>query len=562
MNIIILDLEWNAAYSKKLKRYVNEIIEFGAVKCDQNLNIISTFSSFVKYQIGKKLSNIVSELTSIKDENLNSAKPFMNVASRFKKWVGTDAVIITWGTSDILALIDNFEYFNVSGKIPFLNQYADLQKYCESLLSSGTKSQLGLNTAAEILSVDLSNMKHHRALDDSLLSLAIMKRLWPQNSLIPFIEEANNPEFYRKMTFKTSIISDIKHPLITNKNLIFSCEKCGGTAQRRSKWQFKNKRFVSDFHCPNCGYEFSGRIQLKEKYEGIVVNKKTVSLTKIEVPRKTEAAKIGDMELHIETNKIGLLRFNNWKNLKGIKHAFSTRIGGVSKGIYSSVNLGLNCGDESRLVHRNLELVSQALGCKKCSLVTGNQDHHCNIKRVSIKDIGTGINKVKFKESIDGLCTNEKGVTLLIYCADCVPIYFFDPVKNCIALSHAGWRGTVSGMAKETVIKMINEFGSNPSDILVAIGPSISEENFEVDFPCAKEFMKLPDFECFVNYTGDEKYHVNLWECNKRYLLDTGIKEENITIGNVCSVKNSDLIFSHRVTKGRRGSNAALLCLE
>ncbi len=113
MNFVILDLEWNAAYSKKLKKYINEIIEFGAVKCDENLNIVSTFSSFVRLQVGKKINTVVSELTSIKDENLSGAMPYMNVVSRFKRWCG-DAIILTWGNSDILALIENCNYFSGS----------------------------------------------------------------------------------------------------------------------------------------------------------------------------------------------------------------------------------------------------------------------------------------------------------------------------------------------------------------------------------------------------------------------------------------------------------------
>ncbi len=559
MNYIILDLEWNASYSKKLKRYVNEIIEFGAVKCDEHLNIISTFSSFVKYQIGKKLSTVVSELTHISDEHLNHEKPFMNVASKFKKWTGDDCLILTWGNSDILALIDNYKYFSGNGNISFLKKYADLQKYCEALLKTENNTQLGLNTAAEILSIDLSKIKQHRALDDSLLSLAIMKRLWTQQSIDKYVEDATNPEFYKKITFKTSIISDMSHPLVNQKKLFFTCEKCSGNTKRRSKWQFRNKRFVADFHCTDCGYEFSGRIQLKEKYDGLVVSKKVVALSKIQEPRKAKNAELGNMQLCIESNSVGLLRFNKWNDFKRIRHAFSTRIGGVSSGIYSSMNLGFSCGDEISKVTENYSLFCKAFGCSTESLVAGNQDHHCNIKRVSSSDFGTGISKPKFTESFDGLCTNEKGVTLVIYCSDCVPIYFYDPVKECIALCHAGWRGTVNGMAQNAIETMQKEFSSSAENILVAIGPSISKKAFEVDEPCADEFMKLDNFEKFVEHKHKKKYLVDLWECNRQFLLKSGVKPENITVGNVCTVQNSDLVFSHRVTKGRRGSNAAFM---
>ncbi|MFI3324919.1 MAG: peptidoglycan editing factor PgeF [Clostridia bacterium] len=560
MNFIILDLEWNASYSKKKGKYINEIIEFGAVKCDENLNIVSTFSSFVRLQVSKKIRTVVSELTSIKDENLVGAMPYMSVVSKFKRWCG-DAIILTWGTSDILALIENCNYYTGSVKIPFLKSYANLQAYCESLLSSDSKDQLGLSTAAEILSIDASQIAHHRALDDSLLSLAIMKRLYPQNSISAFVETAN-AEFYKKITFKTSIISDIKHPLVTNKTMIFTCEKCSGEAKRLSKWQFRNKRFVADFHCPKCGYAFSGRIQLKEKYEGLVVNKKTISLPKIEKPREAKACDIANMKLTIATNGTGLLRFKEWENNNDINACFSTRIGGVSTGKFASINLGVNNGDDNRLVFENIERTCEAMSVYSNTLVAAHQDHNINIKRVNKNHGGTGVFREKFSKTFDGLCTDNKDVTLMIYASDCVPLYFFDSVKKCIGLAHAGWRGTANGMAKAMVEKLTAEFGSDPKDLIVAIGPSIGKNSFEVDPPCADEFLKLPEFEYYVDYTSQDKYNIDLWECNKRFLIRAGVKEENITIGGVCSMENSDLVFSHRVTKGQRGSNAAFLSLK
>ena len=562
MNFIILDLEWNSTYNKKTKSYFNEIIEFGAVKCDRELNIISTFSSLVRYQVGKKLNSVVSQLTSICDENLSTAKPYMNVVGKFKRWAGEDHIILTWGTSDILTLIENCKYFSGCQKIPFLEKYCDLQKYCESLLRKDSKEQLGLSAAAEILSVDSSNIEHHRALDDSLLSLAVMKRLFPQNSINKFIEDATILEFYKKMTFKTSIISDISHPLVTNKSLIFTCEKCSGLAQRLSKWQFKNKRFVAEFLCPNCNYKFSGRIQLKEKYEGLVVNKKAVSLPIIEKPRQTNSCNIGNMHLKIHDNSVALLSFNKWESLSSITHAFSTRIGGVSKGKFSDLNLGFTVGDDKANVHRNYLLVSQAMNCKKSLMIAPNQDHNCNIKRVSYEDKGKGISKSKFTESLDGLCTNDKGLCLVIYASDCVPIYFYDTKNECIGLAHAGWRGTCNLMAQYMVKKLSDEFGTNPKDLLVGIGPSISAKNYEVDLPCAEHFLKLPESEFFVTKINQEKYLVDLWECNRRILIRAGVKAENIVISNICTVENSDLLFSHRATKGNRGSNAGFLMLK
>ncbi len=562
MKFIILDLEWNSAFSKKTRSYINEIIEFGAVKCDENLNIIDTFSSFVRYQVGKKINSVVSQLTSIKHENLCEAGTYMNVVGKFKRWAGEDTVILTWGTSDILTLIENCRYFSGSEKISFLYKYADLQRYCESLIRSDSKDQLGLSAAAQILSVDTTEIEQHRALDDSLLTLAIMKRLYPQNSIDFFIQDATDDEFYRKITFKTSIISDIAHPLITKKSLLFTCEKCEGEARRLSKWQFKNKRFVADFRCPNCMHEFSGRIQLKEKYEGLTVNKKVVPIPKIQKPRVTGDCKVNNMNLKVHENGVALLTFDEWSGIDQITHAFSTRIGGVSKCRYASMNLGFAVGDEVKSVHKNFDLISKALGVKKSNMVTGNQDHNCNILKVTHEEKGKGVTRIKFKESIDGLCTDQIGVMLMVYCSDCVPIYFYDSEKKCIGLAHAGWKGTVNGMASAMVEKLVQEFSSNPKDLKVAIGPCISYENFEVDLPCAQEFMNLPNYHLFVKPKGEVKYLVDLPECNRQFLIKSGVLAENISLSNVCTVENSDLVFSHRVTKGQRGSNAAFLALK
>lgn len=561
MNVVILDLEWNAAYSKKLKGYINEIIEFGAVKCDENLNVISTFSSFVKLSVGKKISSIVAELTTIKDENLSDAMQFMQVVSKFKKWAG-DCLIMTWGTSDILTLIENCRYFSGSGKIPFLTKYMDLQRYSEYMLGMDKAGeQMGLNKAVEILGIDTSKLKHHRALGDSLISLKVLKKIATADTIAPFIEDAVQEEFYKKMTFKTAIICDLRNPLVTKKNLCFTCEKCGGECQRTTKWQIKNKKFCADFKCRKCGYAFSGRIQIKQKYEGVVVNKKSTPLPKIEKPRAPVPCTIADSRLSI-VKGVGLLTFESWKNIPGVVHAFSTRIGGVSGDKYASMNLGLGRGDSDANVFENYRRIAVALGRDEKCFVAGAQDHKTNIRRVTKENAGTGIYKPADMESIDGLCTNDPEVTLVIYCSDCVPLYFYDPVRRAAGLAHAGWRGTVADMAGTMVRRMQEEFGSDPGDIIAAVGPSIGPESFEVDKPCADEFMALDFGKEVVRDDGNGKYHVDLWKCNRIFMEKAGVNPENITIGGVDTFRNSDLVFSHRVTRGQRGSNAAFLSLK
>lgn len=591
LDIVILDLEWNGTFSRRLKGYINEIIEFGAVKCGENLEQKSTFSCFVKPQVGKKISSTISSLTSITDENLTDGMTFMQAVSRFKKWAG-DCVIMTWGTSDILTLTENCRYFNGDAEIPFLSHYCDLQVYAEHRMGLGTAEQVGLSRAAELLGLDVSGMEHHRALDDSLMTLEILRQLYDREELARFVSVCDE-EFYRRVTFKTTYICDLRSPLVQRCHLKFSCPKCGGKSERKTRWTLKNKSFRAEFRCTVCGHPFAGRLLMKQKYEGLSVNKKTFPLAEIEKPRAAQPGALHEMRLEI-LDGVGVLKFAGLPETAA-RHAFSTRLGGVSGREFAAMNLGFGRGDSDENVAENYRLFCQAAGFDPAGLVAGAQDHHINIRRVGREEAGIGIWKPKEWESVDGLCTDEPGVTLVIYCADCVPLYFVDEEHHAIGLAHAGWRGTAMGMAKAMVGRMQAEFGTDPAKLRTAIGPSICKECFEVDEPVAAEFLKLPESEFFVSAPSAEptpctefapetgalpqcgggesatpdaqpprqaKYHVDLWECNRRFLLSAGVLPEHIAVGGVCTMCESDLIFSHRRTRGRRGSNCAFLALN
>lgn len=568
MDIVILDLEWNAAYSRRLKGYINEIIEFGAVKCGPDLSVKDTFACFVKPQVSKRISALVSDLTSITDEALTDGAAFMQAVSRFRKWAG-DCLIMTWGTADILTLVENCRYFSGQEQVPFLQRYCDLQRYAEIRMGLGTAEQLGLEKAAELLELDLSAMEHHRAKDDSLMALEILKKIYDPET-VQAVSRVCDPEFYRRITFKTSYICDLKSPLVEKSHLRFICPKCGGESRRTSRWALKNKGFRAEFRCRACGYPFAGRLIIKQKYEGLNVNKKTFPVPVIEKPRAAVPGPIGAMRLEV-ADGVGVLRFPALESCKTVNAAFTTRLGGVSGEEFAAMNLGFGRGDSRENVEENYRLFCAAAGFDSGSLVTGNQDHHVNILRVRGEHRGMGVWSPKTDASVDGLCTDERGITLVIYCADCVPLYFVDEKHGAIGLAHAGWRGTAAGMARVMVEKMKAEFGTEPQDIQAAVGPSICKDCFEVDLPVAEEFLKLPKAELFVTgpesaaprngQAPEEKYHVDLWECNRQFLLAAGVPVENIAVGSVCTMCESDLLFSHRRTQGKRGSNCAMLAL-
>ena len=426
-------------------------------------------------------------------------------------------------------------------------------------LSRLALEQVGLSRAAELLGLDVSGMDHHRALDDSLVTLQVLRRVYDRQAIASYIDLCDR-EFYRRITFKTTYVCDLHSPLVEKSHLRFPCPRCGEESRRLTKWSLKNKSFRADFRCTRCGHLFAGRLTIKQKYEGLAVNKKTFPLPDLESPRQAVAGPVGDMELTLPQG-VGVLRFAGWKDLDFVNHAFTTRIGGVSEGQFASMNLGFNRGDEENRVAENYRRFCAAAGFDPDSLVCGAQDHHINIRRVGTEQRGIGIWREKDMDSIDGLCTDDSSVTLVIYCADCVPLYFVDPEHHAIGLAHAGWRGTAAGMAKAMTERMALEFSTRPEALRVAIGPSIGKECFEVDEPVALEFLKLPQAEKFVTGPQRDKYHVDLWECNRQFLLSAGVKEEHITVGQVCTMCESDLIFSHRKTRGQRGSNCAMLAL-
>lgn len=248
-----------------------------------------------------------------------------------------------------------------------------------------------------------------------------------------------------------------------------------------------------------------------------------------------------------------------------INHGFSTRLGGVSKGIFESMNLGYNRGDSDNNVYTNYQRICDSMGIQVNDLVTTNQVHNTDVKLVTAEDKGKGIIKERDYQGVDGLITNVVGVPLVTYYADCVPLYFVDTKNRAIGLSHSGWRGTVKRMGQVTLHEMNKQFGTNPNDVITVIGPSICKDCYEVSEDVAKafrgEFNHLQLQDILVE-KGDGKYQLNLWEANRHIFLDAGIKEENIHISSVCTCCNSELLFSHRASEGKRGTLAAFLMLK
>ncbi len=246
-----------------------------------------------------------------------------------------------------------------------------------------------------------------------------------------------------------------------------------------------------------------------------------------------------------------------------VDHGFSTRLGGVSNGVFSSMNLSYTRGDDRSSVTENFKRFTTAINMDWQKIVSTDQTHTANVRVVTEQDAGHGIIRAKEYFDIDGQITNVPGLPLISYHADCVPLFFVDPIKKAIGLSHSGWKGTVARIGENTVRLMQEHFGSDPKDILCVIGPSICQKCYEVSEDVAKAFEKeFRITERLIYKKPNDKYQLNLWEANYQVLIDAGITPEHITITEWCTGCHPDLLWSHRKSGNERGSLAAFICLK
>ena len=238
-------------------------------------------------------------------------------------------------------------------------------------------------------------------------------------------------------------------------------------------------------------------------------------------------------------------------------HGFTTRAGGVSEGIFSSLNMGMHRGDKPENVAKNYEILGNSLGFDPNKLVLAHQTHSDIVRVVTEEDCLGSLSHRDYPEC-DGLVTNTAGVALAVFTADCTPILLHDPVTGAVGAVHAGWRGTASGIVKNAVAAMVSAFGCKPAEIRAAIGPNIGACCFETDSDVPEAMLSAlgEDARPFIRQQGD-KFHVDLKQLNALWLRRSGVS--NITISKRCTACRPDLFWSHRVTKGERGSQGAII---
>lgn len=268
-----------------------------------------------------------------------------------------------------------------------------------------------------------------------------------------------------------------------------------------------------------------------------------------------------------------------------IRHLITTRFGGVSKGEFSSMNFSVSRGDSEEHVRENYQRIGQVLGCRPEDMVTSQQTHTANIRKVTESDRGKGVTRPLDYQNVDGLMTNEPGIVLVTFFADCVPLLFVDPVHRAIGSAHSGWRGTAAKIGQAMVKAMGEAFDTRPEDLQTAIGPAICQACYEVSEDVARQFVDLdketevlkqeiltmgiyrsgvdggiPKVVC--QGASEGKYQLDLWLANLLILLQAGIPLQKIAVTDICTMHNSSRLFSHRASGGKRGNMAAFLMLK
>lgn len=259
-----------------------------------------------------------------------------------------------------------------------------------------------------------------------------------------------------------------------------------------------------------------------------------------------------------------LLEFPLLRQFDFVRHCFTTRAGGVSREHLASLNLSYNRGDDKANVDENYRRLAEALGVTVADFVFTDQTHTANVNRVGAGECGCGITRERPYTEVDGLVTNEAGVVLSAFFADCVPLYFIDPVHKAIGLSHSGWRGTVQRIGARTLEKMHTEFGTEPAEVYAAVGPSICRDCYEVSADVAEQFAaEFAGHEGeILTDKGQEKYLLDLWSANRIVLTEAGIRQEHLAVTDLCTCCNSNLLFSHRASNGMRGNLGAFMYIK
>ena len=266
-----------------------------------------------------------------------------------------------------------------------------------------------------------------------------------------------------------------------------------------------------------------------------------------------------------EQNGVYFLTVPAFEETGLVRHAFSTRLGGVSRGRYARMNLSFGNGDRPEASRENFRRFFAAVGSDETRAVLSRQEHTDHIRTVTEADMGKGIVRERDYTAVDGMITNLPRLPLVTLYADCVPLLFLDPVKRAVASVHSGWRGTVQQIGRRAVERLGEEYGSSPADILAAILPCIGPCCYEVDEDTAAHFLLYHDEQGPAAHPvpgKPGKYYADMWRANRAILIASGLLPEHIEISGLCTICHNDIFYSHRKQGNARGALSALVMLR
>lgn len=247
-----------------------------------------------------------------------------------------------------------------------------------------------------------------------------------------------------------------------------------------------------------------------------------------------------------------------------VNHLFTTRSGGVSEGIFATMNLSYTRGDKREAVDANFRKIAELMGSSPENFVCSDQTHTTNVRKVTLKDRGKGVVREKDYRDVDGLITDEPGIVLATFYADCVPLFIVDARHKAIGLSHSGWRGTAGRMGRHTLQAMKEAYGTEPADVTAAIGPSICGDCYEVGGEVAEAFQTAfseAAVKKMIRPRGNGKFLLDLWQANYEVFAEAGVSPDRISVTDLCTCCNPDYLFSHRASGGKRGNMGAFMSL-
>ncbi|GFN24062.1 peptidoglycan editing factor PgeF [Thermanaeromonas sp. C210] len=265
--------------------------------------------------------------------------------------------------------------------------------------------------------------------------------------------------------------------------------------------------------------------------------------------------------LELVPGSVPYFRLSSLEEQAPVRAAFSTRQGGVSPGVFRSLNLGFHVGDEPDLVLTNRRLFAEATGLPLATWVVGEQVHGSRVAVAGKKDRGRGADTLETcVPGVDALVTAEPGITLVALFADCVPVYVVSADGRAMALIHAGWKGTLSRVAGAAVDCLAEVFNVRTAECRAVIGPAIGPCCYRVGDEVAEAFRKqLPWGEAVLRPGGEGSWYLDLWEANRLALVDAGLHPERIAVAGLCTACHQELFYSYRRDGGRTGRMAAVL---